>query len=260
MNSEKRKYIKKNPIVYTIDQLKEIAKNCSSKEDFYVNHAKEYRYAIKMGLNKEITKLIPRKRKWTKETILSEALRYGSRKEWMDNNISSYNVALKSGYYDDCVKHMGPRKNFVPEKKWTFEICEEIYSKYDTLKELRESESKAVSAAYFHGWHKDLCSKFVNSPSGKTKWTFEKVKEEALKYSSIKEMSEKNPTIYVKSLKNNWLELIIGHMNKGYKKWTIEKLMEEVSKYPKNQLYKKSPAAHRYIKRHKLENKVFGDK
>jgi hypothetical protein len=100
----------------------------------------------------------------------------------------------------------------------------------------------------------------VNSPSGKTKWTFEKVKEEALKYSSIKEMSEKNPTIYVKSLKNNWLELIIGHMNKGYKKWTIEKLMEEVSKYPKNQLYKKSPAAHRYIKRHKLENKVFGDK
>jgi len=252
-------YIKKEWKKFDIDHLREIAKNCKSKGDFYTNYRDAYNYCNRNGLLKEMLQLIPRKIKWSKESLIAESLRYSTRREWMEKNISSYNTAVKSGYYDECIKHMGERKSFSPEKKWTYEKCKEIYLKYNNLKDLRLNERKVVSAAYLNGWHKEFCSHFIKVPNGKYKWTYDKVKEEVLKYNSINELAKKNPTVYVKALKEKWLDSIIGHMTKGYKRWTIEKLVEEVSKYPKNQLYKKSSAALMYIKRHKLEDKVFNE-
>jgi hypothetical protein len=250
-------YVKKEWNKFDIDKIKEIAKNCKGKGDFYINYREEYNFCNREGILKSVLNLIPRKIKWDKESLIEESLRYSSRREWMEKNISSYNTAVKSGYYDECVKHMGGKKKFSPEKKWTFEKCKEIYSKYNNLKDLRKNDNKAILAAYHNGWHKELIKEYIKVPDKKYKWTFEKCKEEALKYNSINELAKKNPTVYVKALREKWLDSIVGHMTKGYKRWTIEKLVEEVSKHPKNQLYKKSGAALMYIKRHKLENQVF---
>jgi len=257
MESKSSSYTKKEWKKFTKTHLIEVAKSCSGKGDFYVNYRDEYNFCNREGILKEILKVIPRKRKWDKESLLEEAKKYSSRKEWMMNNISSYNTGIKLGYYDLCVKHMGKPKSFSPEKKWTYGKVKAVYDKYTNLVDLRENDSAAMSAAYFNGWHKKLSKNYIKVPNRKLKWTYDKVKEEFLKYDSIKELSKNNPTVYVKALKNKWLKEIATHMTKGYKKWTIEKLVEEVSKYPKTQLYKKCPAALQYIKRHKLEKQIF---
>lgn len=65
-------------------------------------------------------------------------------------------------------------------------------------------------------------------------WTYEKCKEEALKYKDRSEFKIKSGTAYNKASKNNWINKICSHMiehqkPKGY--WTIEKCHEEALKY-----------------------------
>jgi hypothetical protein len=257
MENRKSVYIKKERKKFTIEDLVNVVKTCKSKGDFYTNHREEYNYCNRTGLLKHMLELIPRRTKWDRESLLAESLKYSTRTEWMKNNISSYNTAIRLGIHDECIKHMGERKPFSPKKRWSYESCKEVYSKYNNLKDLRENEKRAISAAYLNGWHKELSKDYIKVPDNKYKWTFDKVKEEALKYQSIKDLAKSNPTIYQKALREDWLDLIIGHMTKGYTKWTIERLTEEASKYPKNKLYKGNPAANLYIKRHKLENIVY---
>jgi hypothetical protein len=81
----------------------------------------------------------------------------------------------------------------------------------------------------------------------------EKVKQEALKYNSLKELSNHNHSAYCRALKNDWIKDIIGHMTGGNTKWTLDKLVDVLGDHPKNEWRKVSPAAHKYIKRHNLE-------
>lgn len=49
--------------------------------------------------------------KWTAEGCLAEARKYESRKEWRDHQASSVAAAKRLGVYEQCVAHMGERKN-----------------------------------------------------------------------------------------------------------------------------------------------------
>lgn len=250
-------YVKKEKPSFTQEDLRSKALLCNSKSEFYEKYKSEYRFAVKNGIIKEILLLIPRKKKWTKESLLLESKKYSSRIEWMNKDMSSYNTSLKSGFHDECVSHMGEKKEFGPEVKWSFEVVKEIYSKYTILKTLIENEKGAYTAALREGWHKELSKDMVRNRHQKNiKWTYEKIKEEALKYNSIIDMSRNSTSAYHIALKNKWLDSIIGHMTGGNTKWTLPKLVEVLSQYPKNEWSRKCAAAHKYIKRHNLEEKV----
>ena len=66
------------------------------------------------------------------------------------------------------------------------------------------------------------------------KWTKEKCKEEALKYTTRSEFQKKNHSSYNSALNNKWLDEICSHMEYKQKKngyWTKEKCQEEALKY-----------------------------
>ena len=198
-NLQSMAYQKKVWASYTMEELTEIAKSCSSKEDFRKNYKQHYNYCIKHKIKNHIMSLIPHKKKWTKEALLLEAKKYNKRSDWMSANISAYNTALKSDFYDECVEHM-EKKSFGKELVWTYDSIREIYSKYDNIKDLRENETSAYNAAIRYGYHRELGKDLDRAWNKKKKWTFENVAKEALKYNSIKELQVNSPSAYNLSL------------------------------------------------------------
>jgi hypothetical protein len=252
-------YIKKEWKIYSVDELKEIAKNCTSKEEFRLKHKEEYSFCVRKKLNKEILSLIPHKTKWTKEALISDAKKYVKISDWMNANISAYNTALKKDFYEECVSHM-TRLTFGPNIKWDYDKIKEVYVKYTNIMDLRLNDGAAYNTAMRYGWHKELSKDMKRGWDNKrnVKWTFENTKKEALKYNSIKELQTKSSSAYNAAIRKKWLMDIIGHMDGGYTKWTLEKLVNVLSQYPKNKwsTAKECKTAYVYIKRHKIEDKV----
>ena len=201
--------------------------------------------------------MLPRKMKWTQECLINEAKKYTTKSEWMRENVSSYNTALKNNVlFELCTSLM---KNDVEFGKviYTFDVCKEAYDKYESMKEIIEKEKPAYNAAIRNGWNEELSkNKEKYSQHKSTKWTFEKIKNEASKYNSIKEFANANRSAYYKAIYSKWLLHVIDHMDGGYKKWTLDKIVDVLKKYDKNEWYKikecKAPIA--YIKRHNLQD------
>lgn len=245
---------KTNSLEFTIEYLESIAMGCSNKGDFRNNHSNEYRYVMKMGLSESILSLIPRKKKWDREKLINEAKKYKTRSEWMKSNMSSFNTAIKLGVYDECVKHMGEKKKFGFSVKWTYDKCKETYLRYVTMKDLIKNDKGAYMVAIKNGWHNELSSHLIKYKyQNERKWTLEKIHEVALGCNSIKELSKKNPSAYIRALKNDWIKDITKHMTGGNTKWTVPKLVELLGKHPKKEWNKISPAACRYMRRHKID-------
>jgi hypothetical protein len=255
----KRKYNKNN---LTKDEIIELAKGCENKGEFIQKYYNIYTYLNKTDFKKEVMALIPRKIKWTPELLIAEAKKYNSRSQWLKNNASSYNIANKNReLYELCVEHMGYCGKFGEPKtikKYTYEVVKEVYSKYTKINDLFNNDRKIYNAAIRNGWHKDL-SKDMEKYVGKNHvWTFEKVREEALKYNSIKEFKEGNRNAYFKAVYSKWLTDIIGHMTGGNTKWTLEKIVDKLSQYDKRVWYRdpNCRAAFYYMKRHNISDKV----
>ena len=251
-------YVKKIWPNYTVEELIQIAKSCSSKEEFREKYKYHYSFCIRKHINKEVLSNIPHKKKWTKEALILDARKYNKISDWMSYNISAYNTALKKDFYEECVSHM-VRGVFGPNQKWNYDLIKQIYSKYNNIKELRINEITAYNTSIRYGWHKELSKDMMRGwGSCKVKWTFENVHNEALKYNSIKELQIKSPSAYNTAIRNKWLMDIIGHMKGGNTKWTIDKLIDVLSKHPKNKWYKikECQAAFIYIKRHKIQDKI----
>lgn len=78
--------------------------------------------------------------------------------------------------------------------------------------------------------------------SGIVIWTYDKCKEEALKYTTRGEFQKMSNSAYSRSIKEGWLDEICNHMNviknpKGY--WTYERCKEEASKYTSKSEFRK---------------------
>ena len=250
---------KKEKVIYTKEQIIEAAKTCETKGDFTKKFPIMYRQLMHREYSYEVMATLPRKIKWSNEELINEAKKHKTKVDWMRTNISSYNTALKSkDVFMKCVEHM--ETDFVfGEVKYTYEHCKEIYDKAETLKEIIEKHKGVYNAAIRKGWHKELSKnkkKYANHKS--RKWTYEKVKNEALKYNSIKDFAKNSRPAYFKAVYSKWLMEIVGHMEGGYTKWTLEKIVDILSKYEAKEWYKikecKAPLA--FIKRHNLQDQL----
>jgi hypothetical protein len=252
-------YLKKEKPVYTKDYFLEVIKTCESKSDFTKKYPKLYRILIHREYGHELINLLPRKIKWTEEKLIEEAKKYKNKAEWMRNNISAYNIALKNKeLYKKCTEHM-ENKYVFGKTIYTYDYCKEVYSKYGTIKELLKNDKPVYNAAVRKGWHDHLSKgKKKYSDHSSNIWTFEKVKEEALKYKSIKEFATNSRSAYFKAVYSKWLLQLIDHMDGGYTKWTLEKIVQVLKNHDPKNWYKtkecKAPLA--YAKRHGIFEEV----
>ena len=244
---------------YSLEQVKEIVKIYGNRTDFHKKNYRLYRYCKEKGWLDEIYSEIPRKKKWTIEELMTEALKYKTRGEFMKQNISAYNTALKSDKYDEIVSHMGEKVMFCPKRKWTYERLKDIYDEFTTLSDLRKKYGQnVVTVAKNNGWFDELSKHFQKTERSNMVWTFEKVQEDAKKYNSRKEFGVNCPSAYQKAIAMEWLDKISSHMENGYVKWTKEKIENTISDCKTiKDLKKKSTALYAYIKRHNLEREFF---
>lgn len=87
------------------------------------------------------------------------------------------------------------------------------------------------------------------------KWTYEKCKEEALKYTSRSGFQKKSRPAYVKAVRKNWLKSICNHMVYSIKPsnhWNFENCKLEALKYStRTEFNKKSNGAYRASRENK---------
>ena len=95
----------------------------------------------------------------------------------------------------------------------------------------------------------------------KIKWTYEKCKKEASKYSSRYEFNNGNRSAYQAAWKNKWLDEFYGESKKkepGY--WTKEKCKEEAMKYSSRyEFRKKSGSAYNVALKNKWLDEFYGE-
>lgn len=88
-------------------------------------------------------------------------------------------------------------------------------------------------------------------------WTFERCKEEALKYSTRIEFSDNSRLVYSASRRKGWLDKICSHMNPILESWSEEKILKDIKEYKSiAEIKKNNSKLHSAIYRFKLSNKV----
>ena len=174
---------------------------------------------------------------WTLERCKEEALKYKTKAEWAKESNSSLISAINKGWFDECSKHFIETR--MPKGYWTLEKCKKEALKYQTRTEWEKNSKKSYRFASKNSWI-DECSKHMTRKlrtiNGITKifWSFEKCKEEALKYQTKTEWAKKSDISYRVAKKNNWFNECSAHMigaNVPMEYWTLEKCKEDALKY-----------------------------
>lgn len=93
--------------------------------------------------------------KWTLEKCKEIALKYKTKKDFIENEPNVYNASYKKGYLDEICKHMTllHYQNF-----WNKDKCQIEALKYTNKKDFREQSSSAYFYAYNNDFLDKICS------------------------------------------------------------------------------------------------------
>ena len=147
-----------------------------------------------------------RLRKWTKEAVQTEALKYATRKEFTENARSAQQAAQKNGWLDEVCGHMHRPERVL---KWTFEAVHREALRFETRSAFSKGSLNAYTAARRGGWLDEVCSHMKQL---RIDWTKDLVQAEALKYESRGEFGRAAKGAYEYALKNGFLDDVCSHM------------------------------------------------
>ncbi len=100
----------------------------------------------------------------------------------------------------------------IVKKYWTFEKCKEEALKFNSRTEFQNNSPSAWGKCRKNNWLDEVCSHMIELRKPKGYWTFEKCKEEALKFNSRLEFKLNSSSIWGICRKNNWLDEVCSHM------------------------------------------------
>lgn len=164
---------------------------------------------------------------WTYETILKNARKYSSIKEWRILGSAAYSASHELGLRIRVYKAMG-WKSKRSVQVWTKETVLREAKKYKTRTQFQEACGGAHKKAVRMGWLKEAYSHMDPPP---TKWTLEACQVEALKYETRTEMGRHSTGAYQAALRNNWLEIITSHMRAVVKEHTLDSCRKQARRY-----------------------------
>ncbi len=130
---------------------------------------------------------------------------------------------------------------------WTLERCIENAKKYLTKVEWQKNHCASYKAATRYGWYEKCCTHMVEIKKIDGYWTKERCVEEANKYNTRVEWSEKSSGSHSKAYKNGWVDECCSHMERYNKPsyWTKERCVEEALKYKsKTEWYKSNKSSY----------------
>lgn len=229
--------VKKEALKYK--SKKEWAKNSLGTYGYAVRHRKIDKFSKHMKnprykKQKEITdKKEYKTKRWNRESVKQQALKYSSKKEWKYNSPSSYNFARKNNLILAFSRHMT-----VLRKKWTKNECIKSSKNFKFSHEWAKKCPKQYNYARKHGWLNDCLRKLIKKNKGKGYWNnVEILKKEIKKYKTRKEFSLNNGSAYTFALKNfKWLldlQLpVIENSTTSMGEYSTKIFLEKVFKLP----------------------------
>jgi hypothetical protein len=268
---------------WTLDILKDIAKNYSTKNEFKKNDYAAWQAAHKYGFFDEITKhMISPLIHWTKEMVHTEALKYQNKRDFMGSSRNAYQAALHNGWLNDVTTHMTPLGNYKKRMIYAFEFPDnsvyvgltfdekerqighsikgtvfnysketsliptfvKITTEYIDSEEAQNLENCTISDYKQKGWKILNKAKAGGLGSCIRIWTLEKVMDEASKYKTLKEFTRNSPKAYEAAQDNGWLSNIRKILTSEKIIWTKELAHQEALKYTfMNDFINNSPKA-----------------
>lgn len=101
-----------------------------------------------------------------------------------------------------------------PKGYWTKERCNEEALKYNTRKQFENGSRTVYYTSLKNKWMDDICNHMEIKRHTNGYWTYEKCKEEAIKYENKCDFKQFSGSGYAIAYKNNWLDEICFHMIK----------------------------------------------
>ena len=149
------------------DNCYNAAKECKTKTEFIKKYSAAWVQARKRGWQNdyvwfnEVEKIAWNK-KWNYDTVLEEAKKYKTRKEFGTKAHGAYKVAVKNGWLDsydwfENTHEVLSRAIKASKKiKWTYDVCREIALKTKSRHEFRQKSNGAYIASWQKGWLDDF--------------------------------------------------------------------------------------------------------
>jgi hypothetical protein len=184
--------------------------------------------------------------KWTKETCQEEALKYKFRSDFSKNSSGAYDFALNNKLFDIVCSHM--IRKHKEKGYWTKEKCQEEALKYKLTSEFRKKCEVGYAVCIKNNWNNEICIHMTSPIKPMNYWTYDRCKEEALKYNNRSDFQKNNISSYSSAYNHDWLDEICSHMIILWNK--KENCYKEALKYNnKTDFYKNSISAYNFSKK-----------
>jgi hypothetical protein len=153
-----------------------------------------------------------KRRKWTKEKCLQEALKYRTKVEF-DKASTACQYARKHGFLDEICGHMvcGLKIRSDRNRKWTEVAIRKAAADCLTKGEFFKKHTAAARAAQKLGIYDDICANF---PALRETWTPELITRRAAKHESLAAFYKEDPRAYEAMLRYDLVNTAGAHLRR----------------------------------------------
>lgn len=144
---------------------------------------------------------------WDKDSVLLEAKKYETLRDFREHSNKAYHYASRKNILDEVCEHLKSDRI-----KWSFDKVIEEALKYDKRDDFRLNSSGAYGYAQRHAFLDEVYKHIEATRHPKDYWTHDKMREEALKYKTRNEFSDKSSSAYSKACSEGIINDICGHM------------------------------------------------
>ena len=194
--------------------------NCKNRAEFEIKYGGAYFIVYKNKWYELFSHLSENKKPneyWTYDKCKEVALECESNKNFRKKYSSAYKKIIENDWLE-LISHF--KKTQKPKGYWTYDKCKDAALECSNINELCKKYGVVHNLIYKNKWT-ELISHFPENKKPNGYWTYDKCKNESLKYIYRSEFCEKTPTAYRTVLKNNWIELL-NHMERiGNKRYRL---------------------------------------
>lgn len=255
---------------WTKEKIFEIAKDYTSKTDFFKSEPIAYQIVRSRGWNDELSLLFEEQQQFTKEECRMEALKYNCKEDFKNGSPQYFDCAKKHRFLTEICSHMGTCGNsryiyvfefddqyayiglsYSPQNRCRQHLTEKKSTVYKHIKETGcEYNFKVLTNASVEDvvqqeilWRKRYKDKgwiLLNKEldelanDGSPKYSYEYCKMIASRYAHRQSFQCGNSLVYNYALRHGLLDEICKHMDTGTQivtHWTKERCQEEAYKY-----------------------------
>jgi len=145
-----------------------------------------------------------------KEHCVAEALKYGTKTDFITNSMSAYNSAIKNGWLEIITQHM--KRPINSKIIWTKSTCEVEALRYVSRVDFQKKSGAAYVSAHRNGWLDEICLHMHRPQNSKRIWNEETCRNEALKFETKAQFAKKSSGAYNVAHKLGILDNICTHM------------------------------------------------